>query len=147
MRSKPFLSLGKGYLASVVASFVVVAIAGLANPVHAQSPGADGQGEITVTSPSYTVHRTQGPQRQYRLLLPERVTVSRSVSYADLVLSRPADAAELRRRIEETAKAVCEALDRQVPRSPFDVPLDRDCVRITTEQAMVSARKVMARLG
>jgi len=63
------------------------------------------------------------------------------------MLSKPADAAEFRRRIEETARQVCEELDRRVPRSPFDIVLDRDCVRKTTEQAMVSARRVMAGLG
>ena len=146
MRSKLLLTLCNRS-ATALAVSLVFGIVALAIPVHAQPSVTDDQEQITVSAPPFTVHRTQGPQRQYRLLVPERVSVSRSVSYADLMLSRPADVAEFKRRIEETARQVCEELDRHVPRSPFDIVLDPDCVKTTTERAMASARRVMAGLG
>ena len=145
MQHKPSFPSWNGYI-SAVAVTVVSGLLGFASPAYAQA-AADEQEQVTVTAPPYTIHRTHGPQRQYRLLVPERVSVSQAVSYADLDLSKPADAAEFKRRIEETARQVCEVLDRHVPRSPFDIVLDPDCVRTTTERAMASARRVMAGVG
>ena len=147
MPCKSRLPARNGYIKVFALTFLCGPIAGAAIPAHAQATGPKESEQITIEASPYTIHRSPAPHRQYRLLVPERVSVSRSVSYADLTLSKPADAAEFRRRIEETARQVCEELDRRVPRSAFDIVLDRDCVRTTTEQAMVSARRVMAGLG
>ena len=95
-----------GYIKVCALTFLCGPIAGATIPAHAQATGPKEPEQITIEAPPYTIHRTPGPHRQYRLLVPERVTVSRSVSYADLTLSKPADAAEFRWRIEETARQV-----------------------------------------
>jgi len=91
MQSKLLLALWNSSRAALVVS-VVSGIAGVAIPTHAQPSPGGGQEQITVMAPPFTIHRSQGPKRQYRLLVPERVSASRSVSYADLTLSRPEDA-------------------------------------------------------
>jgi UrcA family protein len=56
----------------------------------------------------------------------EEVTITHRVSYADLDLTKTADAAELRRRVQETARAACRQLDALYP---LEAKNARECTR------------------
>jgi UrcA family protein len=113
---------------------IAVALAAFA----AGSLGAQGLEEVIVEaspmvkSPS-TV--TQPDPGYYKVALSSRV------SYADLVLTKPADAAILEKRIHEAAQAVCTELGKAYPQSGPDTP---ECAKRAAEKAMVTARKAIA---
>ena len=73
----------------------------------------------------------------------ERYTIKTAVSYANLDLSTSAGAAELKKRVRETAKKDCQAL--QLAADPISL-LDDDstCVRDATAGAMVQANAAIA---
>ena len=63
----------------------------------------------------------------------EEVTLTRRVSYADLDLSKTAGAAELEKRVNQTAKDACKELDN---RYPFEPKMADECMRSATKMAM-----------
>ncbi len=71
-------------------------------------------------------------------------SLSRSVNVSDLDLANPADRAELRIRIHETALDVCAELHDRVRDLQDDRSSDRQCVRTASRNAM---RDVMERYG
>jgi UrcA family protein len=96
--------------------------------------------EVTVTAPRQ-VHQTYVVGRSPSTGAPiEVTTISRAVSYADLDLSKPSGAAELRSRIDDTAKGLCKELDKLYPMEPKD----RSCVKKAADGAMEQADKVIA---
>jgi UrcA family protein len=70
----------------------------------------------------------------------ERLQVDLPVSYADLDLTTPAGAAELKRRVSDAAKEACDKVDSA---NPADL-LDTDCVRTATHGAMKQVKVVIA---
>jgi UrcA family protein len=100
----------------------------------ADSPEANEH--ITIHAPEYVVKRKPISGRQYNLANAEVISVSRAVNYADLNLSKPADVEELKKRITETAKDVCQELNRRYPKSSFQVVVDKDCVKSAVDDAM-----------
>ncbi len=72
----------------------------------------------------------------------ELVTLTRHVSYADLDLSKSAGAAELEKRIDQTAKDACKELDN---RYPFEPKMAGECVRSATKEAMEQVHAVVAK--
>src|ERR1051326_5270178 len=135
MQSKPDLLWRSGYIKALVMTCVCGTIAGLAIPAHAQPTAPNGQEQVTVEASPYIVQRSPisgappTPKRE------ERISISRSVSYADLDPSNPADVAELERRIKETAKDVCRRATRHYPPYYIHPKDERKCVRTATEEA------------
>ncbi|MBU6444500.1 MAG: UrcA family protein [Alphaproteobacteria bacterium] len=96
--------------------------------------------EVTVTAPRQ-VHQTYVVGRSPSTGAPiEVTTISRVVSYADLDLGTPPGAAELRSRIDATAKDLCRELDKLYPMEPKD----RSCIKKAADGAMEQADKVIA---
>lgn len=62
----------------------------------------------------------------------EEVTITHRVSYADLNLATQAGAAELKRRVEETARAACRQLDELYP---LEAKNARECTRTAIAKA------------
>jgi UrcA family protein len=73
----------------------------------------------------------------------ERLQVERPVSYANLDLTTPSGAAELKRRVIETAKAACEQLDSADPIDLSDTD-DFSCVKTATHGALKQANAAIA---
>ena len=63
----------------------------------------------------------------------EMVTLTRHVRYADLDLSKTADAAELEKRVNQTATDACKELDA---RYPFEPNAADECTKAATKTAM-----------
>jgi UrcA family protein len=97
-----------------------------------------GEEKITVQGP-YTV-RTEMTKRSLGGEMPEfTISVSQTVNYADLDLSKPEDVAKLRDRVATAAKDGCRELDARFPRNvyiPVGESSPRDCVRNATGQAL-----------
>ena len=104
--------------AKLAAPLICLVVAGTLSSTPAL---AQQVGEITVTAPS----RQLVPQPNSLSRMAEMVTLSGRVSFADLDLSSPTAAQQLRSRITETATAVCRRLHTIAPGDPPE----RDCVR------------------
>jgi UrcA family protein len=93
-----------------------IALLALGTVAAGAAMAADSIEEITVQGSRMTrevvgrAHSTGAPI--------ELVTLTRHTSYADLDLSTYSGATELRRRVESTAKAACEELDKLFPLTP-----------------------------
>jgi UrcA family protein len=70
----------------------------------------------------------------------EHLTLTWSVAYSDLDLTKHSDAVELERRVHARAKAVCHELDRLYPLRPDDPP----CEKTAVNGAMAQAQKVIS---
>ncbi|HEX8757209.1 MAG TPA: UrcA family protein [Steroidobacteraceae bacterium] len=71
----------------------------------------------------------------------EEVTVTHRVSYADLDLRTQAGAAELRRRVEETARVACKQLDDLYP---LEEKKARECADTAIADASPQVRNALA---
>lgn len=94
---------------------------------------------ITVTAPR-VVQQTVTTGRSPTGTPVETTTISRAISFADLDLSKTKDAAELKMRVRNTAKDLCTELDKLYPLQPKDP----DCVRKSTDRAMVQVNNAIA---
>jgi UrcA family protein len=96
-----------------------------------------GDEEVTVVGP-YTVGKAT-TKRALGGEMPElTISVSQSVSFADLDLSKPGDVATLRGRVKAAARDSCRELDHRFP-SAIYIPMEsdrRECVRNATGQAL-----------
>ena len=81
-----------------------------------------------------------------RGIQPEALQLTDSVSYADLDLSTPSGAAQLKDRIRETADSVCKQLMDYSPSEPgISAMMDRQtCVTGAVDGAMTQANRVIA---
>jgi UrcA family protein len=71
-------------------------------------------------------------------------SLSGTVSYADLDLKKPADDRIFQARIHETAQMLCKRLDALYAPGVY-VPLSgQDCVKTSTERAMMVAKDIIA---
>ena len=139
------------HLACGIAIVSVVGLAAATGPALAQGSSANAASEeITISGPNYIERRVPLPARRFELVNPQRVTLSRRVSYHDLNLSQPSGAIELEHRINATARDVCRELRQRSPRSLFQVVQSDDCVRSAVNGGMAQARQIVAtasRLG
>ena len=71
----------------------------------------------------------------------EEVTVTHRVSYADLKLTTRAGASELKRRVEETARAACKQLDELYP---LEAKNARECTKIAIAKASPQVENAIA---
>lgn len=96
----------------------------------------DNGTESVIVHPYYDrIERRQMLGRVDGEINPTAYSLSRPVSFSDLDLSNPADRAELRIRIHETAQDVCAELDARVP-GLHDRQANRECVRQAARDAM-----------
>ena len=96
---------------------------------------------ITVRAPFLLTTKQMRSGNQHMPVLT--ISASKEVSYSDLDLSSGADAATFENRIGETAKALCEQLERTYP-SAIYVPLSgQSCVKTATDQAMTIAHRLI----
>ena len=72
----------------------------------------------------------------------ERLEVDRPVSYANLDLTTPSGADELKRRVTEAAKEACEQVGSADPINLSDTD-DTSCVRTATDGALKQAKAVI----
>lgn len=71
----------------------------------------------------------------------EQVTITHRVSYTDLDLTKQVGAAELKRRVKETARAACKQLDELYPLEAKNV---QECTRITLAKASPQVESAIA---
>jgi UrcA family protein len=74
----------------------------------------------------------------------ERLQVDLPVSYANLDLTTPAGAAELKRRVSDAAKEACDKVDSANPTDLLDTDDTAYCVRTATHGAMKQVKAVIA---
>jgi UrcA family protein len=74
----------------------------------------------------------------------EQITLTRKVSFADLNLSTQQGAAELEKRVTDTAKAACKELDRLYPQ---EAASKVSCAQEAADNAMVQARAAIDAAG
>ena len=136
--------LVKSLSAGLIASAAFVAAA-LAQPVDS------GLHEVVVvTAPSVVFHDTKAPAGSRAagggMLRPiEVVSVNRSVSFADLDLSKDADAATLAKRVNDAAADACRALEQRYPKKTYiPVSPSEDCAANAAANAMKIANQVIA---
>lgn len=150
MRAKIMLSTSKFVLAArglllwSVFATGSVAVAQWSG-IQAAAPPLRSAEEVIVRSP-YIVQRER-PTRSpapYNFDNPELISVSRHVSYADLNLFSPTGIAVLERRIRDTAKDVCEELERRYARTQLYVHANMDCVRKAVDDATKAMQRVTA---
>ena len=97
---------------------MVFSNAALAQPEAASAP-AESQ-EITIIAPE-VVRKTAGKESRGQPI--ELVTTTQAVDFADLDLSKPEDAATLKRRIKDAAQAACRRLTQSAPLGrTYDAP-------------------------
>jgi UrcA family protein len=101
---------------------------------------AEEVGKVTVEAK----RETQVVGRSYTGAPIELVTLTRRVSYADLDLTTQSGAAELEKRVNETAQAACKQLDDLYP---LTAPGGQSCVKGAVEDAMEQARAAIAAAG
>jgi UrcA family protein len=101
----------------------------------------DQTSEITIQGNPVVVTKTVG--RPYSGEPIERYTFKTAVSYANLDLSTAAGANELKKRVRETAKMDCEAL-QQAAGPVLLLDDDRDCAQAATAEAMIKVKAAIS---
>jgi UrcA family protein len=71
-------------------------------------------------------------------------SLSGPVSYADLDLKKPADAQLFQTRIRERAQLLCRRLDTLYSPDVYVPVSGQDCVKTSTERAMMVAKDIIA---
>lgn len=132
---------------AVLCGFVIangLAVAGDAVPAATSAEVTD---EIIIRAPNVVrrpVPRT-GPGAPPGLTNSEIISLSSTVSYADLDFSRTADVTEMELRIRDTARDVCRELNRRYPRQSAQfVYANTDCVKKATDDGMEVLRQITA---
>lgn len=122
-----------------------------AQPLLAQPAGVETAGEVvTVTAPSVVIHESKAPAGSRAtgggMLRPiEVVSVNRSVSFADLDLTKSGDVAIFTKRIDDAAKDACATLDKRYPKALYiPVSPDENCAKNAAGNAMRIADQVIA---
>jgi UrcA family protein len=115
------------------------------SPAVAQA-GPEASEQVIIRSP-YVVRREPAPRSTAPTGFsnPELISLSRTVSYADLDLSKPSGVAELQTRVRNTAIQVCQELNAKYPRTGGQyIYASTDCVRKATDDGMGVVRQITA---
>jgi UrcA family protein len=125
-------------LGTVTAILVAAGTAAIAQP----APTAPTE-TITVVAP-YLVTPQEVPAGNSQVkssphVKMMEVSVLGSASFADLDLSKTADAAILKTRINDEAKSLCKAIESKYPSTVYVPVTNQDCVKTATDEAMVAA--------
>lgn len=123
----------------------------MAAPALAQPAPSDAAGEVvTVTAPSVVFHKSKSSAGTRMtgggMLRPiEVISVNRSVSYADLDLTKNTDVDTFTKRIDDAAKDACAVLDKRYPKNIYiPVTPDDNCAKNAAGNAMRIADQVIA---
>jgi len=114
------------------------------SPAVAQSPSSEASEEVIIRAP-YVVRREPVTRAgaPSGFSNPEVISLSRTVSYADLDLSKASGIAELEMRVRNTAKEVCQELSRRYPRTGGQyVYANTDCIKKATDDGMEVTRQI-----
>ena len=95
--------------------------------------------ETIIVHPNDVIQERQILGRAGGEINPQEYSITRTIDFSDLNLSRGADRAELHDRIFETASDLCAELDARVAGLSGDRDADRECVRDATRKAMRDA--------
>lgn len=114
---------------------------------------------VLALSSTLAFAQTEGPMQDidvtaFRTVLPlssgaawrhvDLIHLSRAVSYADLDLATESGAEELRQRVEDTAHALCEQIQREHPFADETFLPSGSCVEEALKGAMAEADAVIA---
>ncbi len=136
----PFLKSTAVAAALAVAGSAIAIAPALAQP-GAQASAAQ---EVTVVAPKVARHHYIGGARFAGAPI-EVVSLTRTVSFADLDLTKQADVATFQARVQTTAQAACGDLEARYPSTYYvPVPADQSCVQTASDQAMALAKEVIA---
>ena len=106
-------------------------------------PAANPREEVVVVAP-HIVHKKTLMGTNFRMPV-YMITVTRTVSYADLDLSTPSGAMELQTRVDDAAKAACAELDRKYPALRYPLVGDAThCVEVASKDGQTRAQAVIA---
>jgi UrcA family protein len=128
---------------------IALAMAGAtlgAAPLALAQPGAGPSTaqEVTVVAPEVTRHLTTAATPFLGAPI-EVVSLQRAVSYADLDLTKQADAATFATRVQSAAQGACADLEAKYPSNLYvPTPADQNCVATATDRARVTAKEVIA---
>jgi UrcA family protein len=119
---------------------ITVLLGGLAVSDYALAQSSESSDEAIVVAPSIITSYTKTVIGNGDRGVYDVHTLTKEVSYADLDLSKPADADRFVQRIKDTAKRSCDELKAKFPDPPnAEVTLDQECVKNATAQAMLIA--------
>ncbi len=109
----------------------------------AEKPGAHEMVEVFAP---YVVRREPvRPRRGFNREHLEIISVSRAVSFADLDLAKAEDRTILDSRVKQAAIDACKELDRRYPKQAYvPVPIEQDCVKNATDEAMIQVNELIA---
>ena len=125
-----------------------LAVAGSAVPMAPALAQPDSQvgsaQEVTVVAPKVARHHYAGGARFAGAPI-EVVSLTKTVSFADLDLTKQGDVATFQARVQATAQAACGDLEIKYPSTYYvPVPADQSCVQTASDQAMALAKEVIA---
>ena len=105
---------------------------------------AESDEKVTVTSP-YTIRQQVLTRSLSRQMQTGRISVEQNVSYADLNLSKEADADVMRQRLKAAALQGCKELDHRFPRSIYVPVHDTNCVKDATARALAKLDGILGK--
>ena len=108
----------------VAAAAVLLAVA---------SAAAQDNEQITIVAPHAVQHKQVG--RTYTGIPIEQISLSHRVGFSDLDLTKPADVAILKKRVEAAALQGCKELDKLYPLDNLS-PSNKSCANSARETAM-----------
>jgi UrcA family protein len=117
------------------AKFVLLALGGA---IVGSAIAAEELTEVVVTA-RREVTVTAG--QSYTGTPIEVISLARRVSYADLDISSASGAAELQKRVNDTAQAACKELDKLYPLTDKDSPA---CTKKAADAGLAQARAAIA---
>lgn len=118
----------------------------LAQPANQQALEFEQHETVTVYAPFVVRREVVNPMMSKKSSTGlEMVSISRSVSFADLDLSDPGQAKQLEGRVDIAAHAACAELEKKYPSSRYHpVPENQDCPGNAKAAAMISVRALEA---
>ena len=134
-----FGAIGAVLCASAIANGTALA--------QATGPSAQVTEEVIIRAPDVVRRQLprSGPGTPPGLTNPEIVSLTRAVSYSDLDLSKASDVTELETRVKNTARDVCQELNRRFPKANNQyVYANTDCVKKATDDGMEVVRQITA---
>ena|SRR5690242_21555250 len=131
---------------TALAAALAVAGSAIAIAPALAQPGAQASAaqEVTVIAPKVARHHYAGGPRFFGAPI-EVVSLTKTVSFADLDLTKQADVSTFEARVQATAQAACGDLEIKYPSTYYvPVPADQNCQQTASDQAMALAKEVIA---
>jgi UrcA family protein len=120
---------------ALLASGSLTMLVGLSSTAIAQQTSTSTE-QVTVVAPYITHTKVKAKTRG---VVYSVVSMTGAVSYSDLDLSKTGDAFELKKRIADTAKSLCDQLKTKLPEAGHVPVSSGDCVKTATNEAMETA--------